>query len=40
MRAAGITALGGPVEIFDVGELAPPAEGEVLIDVVAAGVGN
>jgi NADPH:quinone reductase-like Zn-dependent oxidoreductase len=40
MRAAGITALGGPVEIFDVDEPAAPAEGEVLIDVVIAGVGN
>jgi len=40
MRAAGITAIGGPVEILEVGELAPPAAAEVLIDVVAAGVGN
>src|SRR5919202_483097 len=40
MRAAGITALGGPVEIFEVDELAAPAAGEVLIDVVAAGIGN
>jgi NADPH:quinone reductase-like Zn-dependent oxidoreductase len=40
MRAAGITALGGPVEIFEVDELALPAPDEVLIDVVAAGVGN
>src|SRR5437667_386223 len=40
MRAAGITALGEPVEIFEVGELATPAAGEVLIDVVAAGIGN
>ena len=40
MRAAGITALGEPVEIFEVDELATPAEGEVLIDVVAAGIGN
>jgi hypothetical protein len=35
MRAAGITALGEPVEIFEVDELATPAAGEVLIDVVA-----
>ena len=40
MRAAGITALGEPVEIFEVDELATPASGEVLIDVVAAGIGN
>ena len=40
MRAAGIKALGEPVEIFEVDELATPAAGEVLIDVVAAGIGN
>jgi NADPH:quinone reductase-like Zn-dependent oxidoreductase len=40
MRAAGITALGEPVEILEVGELASPAADEVLIDVAAAGVGN
>ena len=40
MRAAGITALGGPVEIFEVDEPATPAADEVLIDVVAAGIGN
>src|SRR5919204_348541 len=40
MRAAGITALGEPVEIFEVDEPATPAAGEVLIDVVAAGIGN
>src|SRR6201993_3451877 len=40
MRVAGITALGQPVEILEVDELAAPAAGEVLIDVVAAGVGN
>src|SRR5512132_2061058 len=40
MRAAGITALGEPVKIFEVDELATPAAGEVLIDVVAAGIGN
>src|SRR3954451_17537520 len=40
MRAAGITALGEPVEIFELDELAPPGAGEVLIDVVAAGIGN
>jgi Zn-dependent alcohol dehydrogenase len=40
MRAAGITALGEPVEVFEVDELATPAAGDVLIDVVAAGIGN
>ena len=40
MRAAGITALGEPVEIFEVDEPAPPAANEVLIDVAAAGIGN
>jgi NADPH:quinone reductase-like Zn-dependent oxidoreductase len=40
MRVAGITALGEPVEIFDVDEPAPPAADEVMIDVVAAGIGN
>jgi NADPH:quinone reductase-like Zn-dependent oxidoreductase len=40
MRAAGIPALGEPVEIFEADELGPPAAGEVLIDVVAAGIGN
>src|SRR5256885_2099958 len=40
MRAAGITALGEPVEIFEVDELATPAADEVMIDVAAAGIGN
>ena len=40
MRVAGITAHGGPVEIFEVDEPAPPAEDEVLLEVAAAGVGN
>jgi NADPH:quinone reductase-like Zn-dependent oxidoreductase len=40
MRVAGITALGESVEIFEVDELATPAAGEILIDVVAAGIGN
>src|SRR5437660_4817526 len=40
MRAAGITALGEPVEIFEVDELATPIAGDVLIDVVTAGIGN
>src|SRR5262249_5211120 len=40
MRAAGITALGEPVEILEVDELPPPSEDEVLIEVAAAGIGN
>ena len=40
MRAAGISALGEPVEIFEVDELGAPAADEVLIDVAAAGIGN
>ena len=40
MRAAGITALGEPVQILEVDELATPAADEVLIDVAAAGIGN
>jgi NADPH:quinone reductase-like Zn-dependent oxidoreductase len=40
MRAAGITALSGPVEILEVDEPALPAADEVLIDVAAAGIGN
>jgi len=40
MRAAGITALGEPVEILEVDEPPPPVAGEVLIDVAAAGIGN
>ena len=40
MRAAGITALGEPVEIFELDEPSTPAAGEVLVDVVAAGIGN
>jgi NADPH:quinone reductase-like Zn-dependent oxidoreductase len=40
MRAAGIKALGRPVEILEVDEPAAPAADEVLIDVVAAGIGN
>ena len=39
-RVAGVKALGEPVEIFEVDEPATPAAGEVLIDVVAAGIGN
>ena len=40
LRVAGITALGEPVEIFEIDEYAAPAPGEVLIDVAAAGIGN
>lgn len=40
MRVAGIKALGGPVEIFEVDEPTALAADEVLIDVVAAGIGN
>jgi NADPH:quinone reductase-like Zn-dependent oxidoreductase len=40
MRVAGIKTLGGPVEILEIDELPPPAAHEVLIDVVAAGIGN
>lgn len=40
MRAAGVTALGGPVEVFEVDEPPGPAAGKVLIEVVAAGIGN
>src|ERR671937_285691 len=40
MRVAGVKALGEPVEIFEVDELATPAAGEVLIDVATAGIGN
>src|SRR6266480_2825961 len=40
MRVAGIRALGESVELFEVDEPATPAAGEVLIDIVAAGIGN
>ncbi len=40
MRVAGIRALGEPVEIFKVDEPATPDADAVLIDVVAAGIGN
>jgi NADPH:quinone reductase-like Zn-dependent oxidoreductase len=39
-RVAGVRALGKPVQIFEVDEPETPAADEVLIDVVAAGVGN
>src|SRR5690348_18283083 len=40
MRAAGIRALGEPVEILEVDERGQPAADEVLIDVATAGIGN
>jgi NADPH:quinone reductase-like Zn-dependent oxidoreductase len=40
MQAAGITALGEAVEILEIDDLPPPGAGEVLIDVVSAGIGN
>src|SRR6476660_8323649 len=40
MRAAGITALGEPVEILEVDEPAAPAAGDVLLEVVTAGISN
>jgi len=40
MRVAGIRALGGNVETFDVDEPRPLAADEALIDVRCAGVGN
>jgi NADPH:quinone reductase-like Zn-dependent oxidoreductase len=39
-QVAGVKALGEPVQIFEVDEPAAPAADEVLIDVVAAGIGN
>ena len=39
-RVAGVKALGEPVQIFEVDEPPTPAADEVLIDVVAAGIGN
>jgi NADPH:quinone reductase-like Zn-dependent oxidoreductase len=40
VRVAGIRQLGGPVESLDVADPRAPGDDEVLIDVVAAGVGN
>src|SRR5215475_10126938 len=40
MQAAGILRLGGRVELIDVGEPRPLAGDEVLLEVMAAGVGN
>src|SRR4051812_50111457 len=40
MQVAGIRAIGAPVEMIDVSEPRPLAPDEVLVEVVAAGVGN
>lgn len=40
MRVAGIRMMGAPVELFEVPELRQLAGDEVLIEVMAAGVGN
>jgi len=40
MRAAGIGRVGGPVEMIETGEPRPLAGDEVLLEVMAAGVGN
>ena len=40
MRVAGIGRVGAPVELIEVGEPRPLAGDEVLLEVMAAGVGN
>jgi hypothetical protein len=40
MRVAGIRRAGDPVEVIETGEPRPLAGGEVLLAVMAAGVGN
>jgi NADPH:quinone reductase-like Zn-dependent oxidoreductase len=40
MQVAGIRRIGDRVEIIEVGELRPLADDEVLLEVMAAGVGN
>ena len=40
MRAAGVRVLGGPVELLELADPPGPGDGEVLIDVFAAGIGN
>jgi NADPH:quinone reductase-like Zn-dependent oxidoreductase len=40
MRAAGVRVLGGPVEVLELPDPPEPGDGEVLIDVHAAGIGN
>jgi NADPH:quinone reductase-like Zn-dependent oxidoreductase len=40
MQVAGIRRIGDRVEVFEVGDLRPLADDEVLVEVLAAGVGN
>jgi NADPH:quinone reductase-like Zn-dependent oxidoreductase len=40
MQVAGIRQAGARVEMIDVGEPRPLADDEVLLEVMAAGVGN
>jgi NADPH:quinone reductase-like Zn-dependent oxidoreductase len=40
MRAAGVRAFGGPVEELELPEPPKPGRGEVLVDVIGAGIGN
>ena len=40
MRVAGIRTMGAPVELFEVPEPRQLADDEVLIEVMAAGVGD
>src|SRR3954454_15952605 len=40
MRVAGVEHRGGPVETLEVADTRAPRDGEVLIEVKAAGVGN
>src|SRR2546427_13236959 len=40
MKAAGIDAFGGEVQLLELAAPAPPAPDEVVISVRAAGVGN
>jgi NADPH:quinone reductase-like Zn-dependent oxidoreductase len=40
MHAAGVRVLGGPVEQLELADPPEPRDGEVLIDVFAAGIGN
>lgn len=40
MQAAGVRVLGGPVEELELADPPEPGDGEVLIDVLAAGIGN
>ena len=40
MQAAGVRVLGGPVEQLELADPPEPGDGEVMIDVLAAGIGN